>query len=183
MGKGTEQKKAPPREDDVWARAFRRLVPWTVKRHNVSPSDAEELVQEGIAQLIRSGRTIDLEDFTGLLAAVGSRINGIAVNLRRKKAVQAVLLTSDGSFDDGGDENRFEESLIDDNLARRAVNIVLERIANDELVFSIVGLMAEEVYEPAEQAKRLERAVGDIYNARRRLSDHASAVRKQMEAW
>ena len=71
-------------------------------------------------------------------------------------------LTAAGSFDERGDGHEFEEVLIDNDIAGRAVNAVLERIANDELVFSIVGLMAEEVYEPAEQAKRLERHIGDV---------------------
>ena len=133
--------------------------------------------------MIRTGRKIDLEDFRELLRAIGSRVNGIAVNRRRNKAVSAVLLTTDGSFDDGGDESEFEDSLVNDDLARRGVSAILERIEADELVFSIVSLMAEEVYEPAEQAKRLGRAIGDVYNARRRLADHARAVRKQMETW
>src|SRR5690606_33795179 len=126
--KTTDQKRVTPPEDAVWARAFRNLIPWTVKRHRVSPSDAEELVQEGIAQLIRTGRKIDLEDFRELLRAIGSRVNGIAVNRRRNKAVSAVLLTTDGSFDDGGDESEFEDSLVNDDLARRGVSAILERI-------------------------------------------------------
>jgi hypothetical protein len=67
--------------------------------------------------------------------------------------------------------------------SRTTSNTVLERIVDDELAFAVVGLMAEEVYEPVEQAKRLGREVGHIYNARRRLADHAKAVRKLMETW
>jgi hypothetical protein len=116
VGKGTDQKKVAPREDDVWAQVFRRLVPWTVKRHGITPADAEEVVQEGIAQLIRSGKSIDFENLEAVLLAVGSRINGVAVNRRRNKALRAVLLTRDGSFDERGDGNEFEDVLIEDDI-------------------------------------------------------------------
>ena len=181
-GKATTGSK-PSSLDDVWVRVFRRLVPWAARRHRVTATEAEDLVQEGIAQLIRSEGKIDTADFGALLRAVGSRVNGVAVNLRRKKAARAVLLTSTGSFDERDDANEFAERLLDNDLARRAVNAVLDRLTHDELAFSVLGLMAEEVYEPAEQARQLHLDVADIYNARRRLDGHAKAVRDLMETW
>lgn len=183
LGKAKSEGKVAPQLQDIWGRAVRRLVPWTVRRHRVTPADAEEFVQEGIAQLIRSSANVDTGNFETLLAAIGSRVNGIAVNARRKKAVRSVLLTRDGSFEDSDDDGAFEESLVDADVARRAVNALLERVAEDGLVFSIIGLMADEVYKPADQAKQLDCAVSEVYNARRRLNEHVDQVRKLMETW
>ena len=83
-------------EGELWREVFTRLVPWTMRRHRVNVADAEEVVQDAVRLFVKSGATADTNDLGGLLAALRSPINGIAVDRRRKKAALAVSVTADG---------------------------------------------------------------------------------------
>ena len=81
----------------MWATAFKRLVYWGIKRHRLHLADAEEIVQEGIQQYLAAGGVADPADLDGLMHALGSRIYGVAVGRRRKKALREDALIEDGS--------------------------------------------------------------------------------------
>lgn len=170
-------------EDELWGLAFKRLVLWTVKKHRLSPADAEETVQEAVRLFLEAGGVADPADPKALLHALGSNINGIAVNRRRKKALHAVTLTADGAATEPEDPPDVEQKIMNAEIARRAVSALLDRVADDELLFSLVIQTAEGVEDPADQAKVLNRSIQDIYNARRRLKAHIQAVKDLMEAW
>jgi hypothetical protein len=171
-------------EDDLWKTAFKRLVPWTLKTHKMNAADAEETVQEAIRLFLTAGGQANTTDPQALLKALGSQINGIAVNLRRKKARLTVQLIKDGSADPIPDCSATpERRAIDSQIAVRAVSTLLDRVAGDDLATAIVMEMSEENDIPAEQAKNISCDIAQVYNGRRRLKGHVDAVGRLMEEW
>lgn len=177
-----ESKQRTVAETEMWGTAFRRLVYWTMKRHRLNLADAEEIVQEGIGQYVAGGGLADPADLGGLLRALGSRINGVAVDRRRKKALREDALTDDGSVAELVDPDP-EQRVIANDIARRTVSVLLDRIEGDELVLAVVMQIADGVDDPAAQARALGRDVHEVYNARRRLKPHVEAIEKFMETW
>lgn len=172
-----------PGADDPWLLVLRRLVPWSIRRHRLNAADAEEIVQEAVRQFLAGGSVVDASDPKALLQAIGSRINGIAVDMRRKKALRAVGLTAEGRLPDVAEPEPSAERGLRDDTARRAVAALLARAGADELVRAIVEQFAEGVDDPAQQARALGRHIREVYNARRRLVTHVAAVRESMESW
>jgi hypothetical protein len=170
-------------EGELWRLAFKRLVLWTMKRHRMNPADAEETVQEAVRLFLNAGGVASPERPRALLDALGSNINGIAVNRRRKKAERAVHLTTDGEPPELEGPLDAEQRVADDHAARRAVAALLERVEGDELATALVWQTLDGVEAPADQAKALGRDVRDVYNARRRLTTHVDAVKQLMETW
>jgi len=162
--------------------AFDTTVP-RGNHHRLGAADAEDIVHEAIEQFIRAGGVADPADRGALLQALGSRINGIVVNQRRKKALRAVGPTADGAPAELEDPPDPEMTLVEGAAVRKAVGLLLDRTAGDELACAIVLEMAEGMDEPAELAKVLGRDVGEVYNARRRLKPHIEAVNKIKEGW
>jgi DNA-directed RNA polymerase specialized sigma24 family protein len=185
MGQGTTSTHLT--EAELWGLTFKRLVLWTVRKHRVNVSDAEEIVQDAIRLFLRAGGVVDTANPRALFLAIGSGVNGIAVNMRRKKSSRMVALTDDGFLSDldqvPAAADGPEQRMIEDQLARRRTAAMLKRVQGDELALGILTLMAEGVSEPAEQAKALGHPVAEVYNARRRLKSHADTVAKLMESW
>ena len=73
--------------------------------------------------------------------------------------------------------------MVADDIARKAVSALLDRVDGDDLVLAIVMQIADYVSDAAAQAKALGRDVREVYNARRRLKTHVEAIEKLMEAW
>lgn len=170
-------------ENALWASAFKRMVLWTLKRHRANPADAEEIVQEAVRQFIEAGGVADTANPNALLEALGSRINGIAINRRRKKADRSVALTADGSPAELAEPPDPSERIADEQLARKAVSTLLERLDGDDLATAVVMQTADGVEIPAEQANALGCDVREVYNARRRIKAQTEAVQKLMEDW
>lgn len=167
-------------EDELWKLAFRRLVAWTMKTHRVSAADAEESVQEAARLFISGGGRADPKDPKALLAALGSQVNGVMVNRRRKKSSRAVELSKDGAPVDHSDSGDFERQLIDDDLVRVGISRVMERLDEDKIAEGVLMKMCEGIEEPAAQATALGCPVTEVYKARTRLKTHAEAVEKQL---
>lgn len=173
------QTAAEQQQSDPWRLAYRRLVGWAVKRRRLSPADAEDLVQEGIKQFIASGGKAD-GDFKGLLDGIGSRMNGVLIDQRRKKALTHVQPTSDGTLPElAGDHG--ENRVISEDCARKNVGALLERIEADKMLYDMVLHMADGIDTPSDLALALGVERDDVYNARRRLNGHATAVKASME--
>jgi DNA-directed RNA polymerase specialized sigma24 family protein len=170
-------------EDELWKLAFKKLVLWTIKRHRMKPADAEETVQEAIRLFLAAGGVADPSRPKALLDALRSNVNGIAVNRGRKKAAKAVGLTEDGSPAELKSPPHLEDRIVGDQIARKAISTMLERVDGDHLVTSIFMLKLDGVEDAADQAKALGCNVRDVYNARRRLKTHTDAVEKLMEGW
>ncbi len=183
----SKDREAERKEQALWAQAFKRLVLWTVRRHRMNAADAEETVQEAVRQFFEAGGVVDANNPKALLDALGSRVNGIAVNRRRKKADGAVRLTAEGSakeLDAPSDSMPSSEArVVDGDLARRAISTLLERVDGDDLAQSIVLQEVEGVEDAADQARALARDVADVYKARKRLRTHVLAVKELMEKW
>lgn len=175
-----QAKQAGPSEEELWRLAYRRLVLWTVKRHRLNAADAEEVVQEAIRQFLTAGGTAE-GGLGELLKTLGSRINGIVVNRRRKKATSAILPTHDGLDPEQGDDGRVEEQLINNDWFRKAIGLLLERIEEDSMLLSMIMKMADGIRAPAQLAVELQVDVNDVYNANRRLGAHVAAVKASME--
>lgn len=183
LGESKERTTAGTTEDELWKLAFKKLVLWTVKRHRMNPADAEQTVQEAIRLFLKAGGQVDPANPKALLDALGSNINGILVNRRRKKAERAVGLTDDGEAAELDDPPDAEQAVVDAVIARKAISTLLERVENDELATAVVMQTLDGVEDPAEQAMALGCAVREVYNARRRLKSHVEAVRQLMETW
>ena len=67
-------------------------------------------------------------------------------------------------------------------MARKAIDALLQRVQDDELVTGIVLQMADDILDPAAQAKALGRDVREVYKARRRLKVHVEAIQKMAES-
>lgn len=172
--------KTRPAEPDPWGVAYKRLVLWSIKRFKISMQDAEDLVQEGMKQFIAAGGAAD-GDMDQLLRGVGSRINGVRNNQVRKKASINVRLTADGDLPDGEISRHAEDTIAAVEMSRKALDLLLERVQEDDLLFSVVAHISEGKEEPAELAVALGVDRKDVYNARRRLNGHVVAVKARME--
>ena len=166
-------------EDELWARVFKGCVAWLMKKRRLNCADAEEIAQEAIAQFIRSGGVVDTSDPKTLLKSIGSRANGILVNMRRKKAQNAVNLTSDGKMGGVHAPARLDERID----ARKAISTLLDRVSDDPLASDIVMSKADGVEDPRDIARVLGRDIRDVYNAFRRLKTHVENVEKIMEVF
>lgn len=172
--------QSKPSTDELWGRAYKVLVLWSIKRFRVSMQDAEDLVQEGMKQFIGAGGTADA-GFKALLQAVGSRINGEHNNQSRNKASNAVRLTADGQLPDDRVGDHAEDRVVAVNWSRKAVGVLLDRVGGDDVLLAMVTHMADGTDAPAELAVALGVGPGDVYNARRRLNGHVTAVKASME--
>src|SRR5262245_60704361 len=151
-----------------------------MRRHRLPAADAEEVVQDAIRQFLEAGGIVDPGHPKDLLTALGSRINGLAVNIRRKKALLFVRPTRDGVLPDSESVGG-EERVINDMVAQSGMKLLLERVEDDELLSSMVSKIAEGVEDPSELANVLGRDVHEVYNARRRLNARVAAVKMIME--
>lgn len=157
--------------------AYPRLVGWTIKRHRVAPEDAEEVVQEAIAQLYEAEADVGL-DIKGALDAAGSRINGIMRNRRTKKIDKIINPTSNGTLPDPHDGGDPEARIGGRQWASRAITLLLERVEGDE---TLEGVVMNGDGTPRDVAAELGVEVAAVYNARRRLKAHVAAVRDELE--
>lgn len=183
LGESKAETTAIKTEDELWKHVFKRLVVWTAKNHRMNPADAEETVQEAIRLFLKAGGQADPAAPRALLLALGSKVNGIAVNRRRKKAELAVRLTEDGSEAEPDHPSSPEERIVDAQVARKAVSTLLDRVGEDQVVTDIIMQTSDGVEDPADQAKAIGCGIRDVYNGRRRLKTHVDAVRKLMEGW
>ncbi|MEZ4446996.1 MAG: hypothetical protein R3B72_48400 [Polyangiaceae bacterium] len=150
-----------------------------MKRFRLAPQDAVDVVQEAIAQFLASPAG-DGELTPGeLMMGVGSRINGVMANRRRKQIDRAARPTSDGALPERSDDGETEARLLGKAHAEKALGLLLARVAGDRLLTEAV-LAADS--KPAELADRLGVTPEAIYNARRRLDKHVQALRLELEA-
>ncbi len=169
--------------EELWKLVFKKLVFWSVKKHRLNHADAQETVQAAIRQFLQAGGIADPANPRALLEALGSRINGIAVNRRRNMVLKSVGLTLDGSLPEASGLEDPEQRISGADIARKAVSTLLNRVEEDSQVLAIVMQISDGVEEPAEQARILGLDIRDVYRARRRLKTHVDAVKQMMEDW
>ena len=154
----------------------RYLVRWTARRFLLTRADAEEVAHEAIRQFIDVGATMG--DEPGSVAdALRSRVNGIAINRRRKKAHRAVCLSIDPMSLDMPDPHDPEDRVASVDWVRKAIGLLLRRVEGDEILSGMVEGMLNGVDTPAQLAQALGVDVRQVYNGRRRLEGHLQVVR------
>ena len=162
-----------------WSRVLPRLTAFALRRlaRGARLPDAEDIAREAIAQLYDPKYKKWDPAERDLLLDLGSRVNGIIQNRRRKK-VEVLgdevdeVRALDAERRDSADPVRGIE-------ARQTLDRLLARVSKDELVEQILLLMTDGVFKAAAQAEALKRPIKDIYNARRRLVDHVESIRRE----
>ena len=171
-------------EGQDWSEISRRMTAYTLRRlgKGANVEDAKEIAQEAFTQLLSPDyRDWDPEEQPDLKDHLRSVINGLVMNRWRKRSGNETLvhqhpLESLPNPDPGG--NQTPESVAAERIdGRRALDLLLDRVAGDGLCEGVILLFADGVDKPAEQAVRLDQPVAAIYNARRRLQGHLGATR------
>lgn len=121
----------------------------------------------------------------GIMAALGSLVNGLISNHRRKLSTRREKTHDPVEFRmvcrakaTGLDP---ESHTVRRQYEERVLEALRIRVAGDPLGAAIVERCLRGVDEPGEQAQELGVSLRDIYNANRRLKKHYAAVRAQFE--
>lgn len=171
-----------------WGDVFRRLVLFAFRRGQVrgisgSLADAEDIAAEAIRRLLDSdyaGWDPNLEP--DLLRHLGSTVNGLISNESRAARLKVERSLSDPSVFRSAEEVTASHDQIEEtDECQRALRLLEARVAEDELMKRLLSLENGGVTKPAMQAAELRVSVDVIYNARRRLTRHREAVRKELE--
>lgn len=170
-----------------WAEIFRRLVLFAFRRGQLrgvssSLADAEDIPAEAIRRLLDSdyahwdsGRQPDL------LRHLGSTVNGLISNGSRTARLRVEHSLSDPSILQRVEQSMASNDEIDQvEECQRALLLLDRRVADDELIRKLLSLEKEGITKPAMQATRLKLAISVIYQARRRLTRHREAVRREV---
>lgn len=144
--------------------AFRRLG----RKHRLK--DAEDLALEAIAQYLDPRNSPDRSK--SLRDVLGSIVNGLVKNLRRKEARWA---GPPGDPDDvlehvAAKTLTPEEAVGFKEKVKRKMDALLDRVATVPEAEQILLLEIEGVDEPSEQAQKLKVDIRDVYRARRKLA-------------
>ena len=182
MTTGEERDDELERQD--WERIGKRLTLYAYRRlRGIGVDDmarAQDLAQEAI------GRLFD-PDYAGwdrgrqpsLLEHLGSVVNGLVSNLRRKRARRTVPV----SLEEGrlsplvAAQPGAEARVADAEELARVWAMLQESLRDDELGGRVLELIVEGCERPREQARALSIDVERIYQARRRLRRRIAEVR------
>jgi DNA-directed RNA polymerase specialized sigma24 family protein len=163
---------------------FKRMSLYAARRlgKRATLEEGEDLAAEALRQLYDpefkdwDPTKQSIEDF------LGSTINGLVQNRRRRKAPQLLEGAEDLEAVAGQSSAASPAEVVERKLdGREAMNRLLESIKDDPLVTEIVMLQLDGVEDPKIQAERFGRPRKDIYNARRRLETHLEALRRVWE--
>jgi hypothetical protein len=166
-----------------WGEMFERLFAYGTSKMRMNPADAEQVAQEALRRFVDPKYAgWDREKEPSLFRHLGSIFNGVVRDMRTKKGFNQERPSSDGDPPGGPDgaPSPEERVLLADQI-RLAVGRMLELSAGKKLVQDVIMLMAEEVDEAAEQAKRLGLPVARIYEARRSVTELVEVVRAELE--
>lgn len=180
--------KGPPPvdlESIDWPEVIRRLTVFAMKRlgSRGSLADAEDLAAQAIRQFLDPDyASWNAEEEPDLLRHLGSILNGVLNNWLRRKALEVERpLDAPEANRLGSDDPSAQRRIIAREEAARAIRLLSERIVGNELVENVFILELDGIEGASEQAKQLDRPVGEIYKARRLLGTHREAVRRQLE--
>ena len=171
-----------------WADIFRRLVLFAFRRRQVrgitgSLADAEDIAAEAIRRLLDSdyaGWDPNLEP--DLLRHLGSTVNGLISNESRAARLKVERSLSDPAVLRSAERvTASGDKLEVSDECQRALRLLEERVADDQLMKRLLSLENGGVSKPATQATQLRVSVEVIYKARRRLARHREAVRRELE--
>jgi hypothetical protein len=157
--------------EQEWRSISKRLVLYAAKHHRLGNDDAQEVAQEAIRRYFDPKYAAwDREKYPELLRFLGSTVNGIVSNMRKRAANRHELATDNLAESDWHDHSpSAEQRLLDAALGRKAVGMLLEAAKGNQLVEDVCLQMFCGIDTPAEQASALGVPVESVYEARRRL--------------
>jgi DNA-directed RNA polymerase specialized sigma24 family protein len=170
-------------EGDDWGEMFVRLYAYGTGKMRMNPADAEQIAQEALLRFVDPKyASWDREKEPSLLRHLGSIFNGVARDMRTKKAFNQERLSSSADQPDQPDvASSQEDRVFAADQVRQGVGRMLELSAGKKVVQDVIMLMAEEVDGAAEQARRLGLPIARIYEARRTVTELVDVVRAELE--
>lgn len=169
-------------EEYDWERVSEQLLAYTAARLRFTrPADAEQITQEALAQLFSPEKYAawDPDGGQSLMENLGSRVNGLLSNLRKREKRRGIHEELDDEQVLGNAPSP-EDRVLDVHEARQALDELLERVDGDEVCDDVLVQMAAGYDKPADVALRTGRAVQEIYKARRRLVPHIDAIASRL---
>jgi DNA-directed RNA polymerase specialized sigma24 family protein len=170
-----------------WPVLIRRLKGHARRKvgRDASENDAEDLVHEAIAH------GLDHLDgwqhtTTSLVDYLGSIMNGIAINRRRKRKRQQedVMHEDDIAADSSrapADPRAGEALHLAADLTRATVTRLEARLAGDGLALAVLALFLQDITMPKDQQAATKREMKEILAARLKIARHAAKVADELE--
>lgn len=159
-----------------WRTIHKRLFTFAVRRHRLSPDDADEVVQQAILRFLDPAYVAyDPAVHGDVLRFLGSIVNSLVANQRRRPSTLPLLVVVFEHLDTAPSP---EDQAIVTEHAREVVALLLERTARDRIASRLLALLLEGVTDPEEQAANLGVAVAEIKNAMRRLKTYLETITK-----
>jgi DNA-directed RNA polymerase specialized sigma24 family protein len=171
-----ETRRAAPALDTAdWKAVSKRLFAYALRRHRLSPEDAEQIAQEAIRRFFDPAYSRYAPEAHGdVLRFLGSVVNGIVVNQRRRRHERpASTFALDALIDSAPSP---EDRAADAEHARAIVAVLMNRTQDDRIARRVLEIMSQGISKPAEQAAELAVPIAEVYLARRRLKSHLAAV-------
>ncbi|MDD5308694.1 MAG: hypothetical protein PHU25_15360 [Deltaproteobacteria bacterium] len=171
-----------------WGAASKRLTLFVQRRLGCRGSidDAQEIAQEAIRRFLDPNYADwDTTKQPDLFLYLGSIANGVIRNRIRHSSTTTEEVTDMTpremqvgiSAPDLSPEHRAASA----ERARRAIDVLLERLDGDDLGQKILFLVLDGVDAAPEQAARLKVPIGAVYKARHRLNQHRQAVERLLD--
>jgi hypothetical protein len=180
----TSTHQMPPTEK-TWGAIYKRSLDHAVRRLryfqlSAQLGDARQVVQEAMTQLLTREEDPPAEE-AELLQAVGSAINGITVNLNRKKASRCEQADTRVAEQSRSEQRSPEQVVADREETSERITALLTRLAgdNEELAQRVVMARADGLDDISEIAGQLGVEVRAVYKANRVIRQHADALRAE----
>lgn len=167
-----------------WEDVTRKLLVFAHRRlRRRSIETAKEVVQEALTRIYDpTYKDWDPKEEPDLVKHLQSVVNGIVANIHASPVEGGTRVYEPDVVERIADRVISADARLEERIdARDVVSLLLKRTEKEELVQAVLLLMSDGWDKPAEQAARLERPVEQIYRARRRLNEHADAVRNELQ--
>ncbi len=174
-------------EEVDWGVVAMRLTVYAYRRLKRIGVDDASLAEDYASEAIRRHFDDTYADWNGedpLLHHLGSVVNGLVSNLRRKRARRPTHheLDERRAMDGPNQDEDPEEQAGRKELAELALEALRERLDGDDVAYGVIEQLLVGEDRPRAIAAALELDVREVYNANRRLKKHYAAVRAELDA-
>lgn len=160
-----------------WRTIHKRLFTFAVRRHRLSPDDADEVVQQATLRFLDPAYVAyDPAVHGDVLRFLGSIVNSLVANRRRRPSTAPLLVVVFEHVTDTAPSP--EDEAIANEHAREIVTLLLERTVHDRIAGRLLTLLLEGITDPEDQAAKLAVSIAEIKNAMRRLKTHLETITK-----
>lgn len=167
-----------------WDEVTRKLLAFAHRRlRRRSIETAKEVVQEALTRIWDPEyKNWNPREEPDLMIHLQSVVNGIVANIHASPVERATSAYEPGVVERIADRSFGVDARLEERVdAREVVSLLLKRTEKEELVQAVLLVTSDGCDKPAEQAARLERPVETIYRARRRLNEHVTDVRAELQ--